>query len=629
MSSPEAVDGASPNGTSTSTIASLKMKAVKLSDSQNGDVQTIWMTHAPAPEDASTMGGSATQLTPELDDTTYIYIARLTHFFLDLARQHTRHHANETPPPHAHPMLCQTLDVLLFHDDRGAQSDRNQNSQDDAICSLEVRLCETRQTVQFPYNVFHDSFIAYEELRAGGGLSPAAQPQLRGFLYHHPDMALAAIASALSLTTATLWRQQHIQPGFQPQHLQAQTHQAVQRLERALKSAIFVAQFSETDQIIPMGHIKTGLRNKFISIKGHVLKARPKRLRLRTGQFQCSKCDAHFPWKFVEGRYDVPDRCQSTQGCRSKAFAIVRSTATYMDYQELLLQEVNGGGSRDSSSGGSSTPLNAGEQQDAGSRTPRQISVEVTEELVDSCCAGDVVRVVGVVKSISTALAAGRTGRRALETSTYKLFVKANCIINTTSDLYDDGGGGSSNNGNKRRKTTRNQGNSSSSSTLTFLPEQLETIRKIAHADHRIGTLRMRQAFPFDLLVHSLCPSIIGHELVKASLLLGLLGGTPPYSEGKGSYNNVNSVRCNSHVLIVGDPGMGKSQMLLAVNQISARSVYVGGNTATTTGLTVSLTKEAGGEVGIEAGALVLADRGVCCIDEFDKMAKANQDGMS
>jgi DNA helicase MCM8 len=64
---------------------------------------------------------------------------------------------------------------------------------------------------------------------------------------------------------------------------------------------------------------------------------------------------------------------------------------------------------------------------------------------------------------------------------------------------------------------------------------------------------------------------------------------------------------------------MGKSQMLLATSQLASRSVYVGGNTASTTGLTVTLTKEEGGETGIEAGALVLADQGVACIDELDK----------
>ena len=73
---------------------------------------------------------------------------------------------------------------------------------------------------------------------------------------------------------------------------------------------------------------------------------------------------------------------------------------------------------------------------------------------------------------------------------------------------------------------------------------------------------------------------------------------------------------------------MGKSQMLLAATQLAARSVYVGGNTSSTTGLTVTLTKEAGGESGIEAGALVLADQGICAIDEFDKMAKNHQDGL-
>jgi len=56
--------------------------------------------------------------------------------------------------------------------------------------------------------------------------------------------------------------------------------------------------------------------------------------------------------------------------------------------------------------------------------------------------------------------------------------------------------------------------------------------------------------------------------------------------------------------------GMGKSQLLLSASQIASRSIYVGGNTSSTTGLTASLSKETGGEVGIEAGALVLADQG-------------------
>ncbi|VEL13842.1 unnamed protein product [Protopolystoma xenopodis] len=81
----------------------------------------------------------------------------------------------------------------------------------------------------------------------------------------------------------------------------------------------------------------------------------------------------------------------------------------------------------------------------------------------------------------------------------------------------------------------------------------------------------------------------------------------------------------NSHFSeerVTGDPGIGKSQLLRAVTSIAPRSVYVCGNSATSAGLTVSTTRtsSASGGFGLEAGALVLADRGCCCLDEFDKL---------
>jgi DNA helicase MCM8 len=112
----------------------------------------------------------------------------------------------------------------------------------------------------------------------------------------------------------------------------------------------------------------------------------------------------------------------------------------------------------------------------------------------------------------------------------------------------------------------------------------------------------------FALLCHSLCPAIYGHEIVKAGLCLGLLGGTPYKHSGE---SVPIFTRTDIHVLMVGDPGLGKSQMLKSVCSAAPRGLYVCGNSTSSTGLTVTLVKESGsGDFSLEAGALVLADQG-------------------
>ncbi|MCL2358483.1 MAG: minichromosome maintenance protein MCM [Nitrososphaerota archaeon] len=114
-------------------------------------------------------------------------------------------------------------------------------------------------------------------------------------------------------------------------------------------------------------------------------------------------------------------------------------------------------------------------------------------------------------------------------------------------------------------------------------------------------------------IMSSIAPSIFGNEHLKEAVMYLLFGGVSR------NLPDVN-IRGEMNALIIGDPGTAKSQMLQYVSRLAPRGLYTSGRGTTAAGLTAAVVREKGGSMSLEAGALVLADKGIACIDEMDKM---------
>lgn len=444
---------------------------VPFSHSQTQQLVVLWKSHARQLVDV--------KLSDELDEKykvpehAFAFAQRLHSFFVRFLKKDSAEERN--------PLLRDHKTSSLHPFVRHAYQDNNAHS---------VQLKPGRHVIALHHEDFLQELNQYETQDKVPPADFIRRESFGAFLHHRPQEALPALGCAMSLAIVTL----------STNHLD---------ISVVLDATQIYVRFAHVLPKVQMIDIKTGLVGKLISLKGHVVKAQQKKLSAASADFTCSRCRSVQTHRFLQGRYSAPTKCIDS-GCRGKTFTMSRSSVHYVDKQEIRLQEAQ-----------EENTVQAG-------RSPRQLEVELTHDLVDECRPGDIVLVAAVVTAINTA--AGQ--RRAKESTTYKLFLTGHSI-STMSES-------SSNRDNK------------SSNEVTYTPKQLENIVQLCHADHRYFSMVERRAFPFDLLVRSVCPAIIGHDEVKAGLLLCLLGGTPAQTAEKG-----NTIRSNAHILIVGDPGMG------------------------------------------------------------------------
>ena len=201
-----------------------------------------------------------------------------------------------------------------------------------------------------------------------------------------------------------------------------------------------------------------------------------------------------------------------------------------------------------------------------GGQTPQKIDVNIEGDITGEVSPGDRVTATGVLRAIPDD---GST--------TFEIFIEGNNVEIEDQDFED----------------------------FEITEEDEESIREIASSPNLYEKIR-----------DSFAPSIHGYEEEKLAMILQLFAGV------KKDLPDGTRIRGDMHILLVGDPGTGKSQLLQYAQKIAPRGIYTSGKGATSAGLTAAAVQDdfGDGKWTLEAGALVLADKGIACVDEVDKM---------
>ena len=297
--------------------------------------------------------------------------------------------------------------------------------------------------------------------------------------------------------------------------------------------------------------------NKMTSVSGMVVRSSEVKPLAKELTYKCSN-NHEFQIILDKGMNVAPlYRCGSDPKCSSKEFSIQPEKSRFIDFQIARLQELP-------------------EDLPPG-QLPHYIDVSIKQDLVDNARPGDRIILTGVVRIEQESIAGGRA-----TSGLYRLRIDAN-------NVEFLGGRGNK----TSRKTEREE---------------------ISSEEEKIIKSLSKNPDIYERLVDSFAPHIQGHTLIKEAILLLIVGSTQRVLQDS------TKIRGDINVFLVGDPGTAKSEMLKFCARVAPRGLYTSGRGSTAAGLTAAVVRDKSGIMMLEAGAVVLGDQGLVCIDEFDKM---------